>query len=357
MGKHSVKLPYKKTTSAKATAGAIALAAFGTAFQYNVASAQPAPEPTVDLDSNTAYYPLPSGNKEDGVSHDHSTYDPATMDPNRAEAPGAGSSAAWLEWEAAGRPGYEEDTGGSKGVEHNHDDDVPEAPADPVLLPPTAHDWSGVADCESGGDWDYYEEGHPYSGGLQFSPTTWDLYGGQEFAPFAHLATPEEQQIVAERVLNGWNGTAGQGVGAWPTCGQFLAERGYTPPPPAPSVDLGAPCSDHGVSFSELNMIPNAVRMARAICALFGNELSIIGGWRQDGYEDHPSGSSIDVMVSNLELGDRINNWVRAHAAEYNLRYVLYKQIQWNPDGSYSGMSDRGSATQNHFDHLHIRVW
>lgn len=80
--------------------------------------------------------------------------------------------------------------------------------------PPATHDWDGVAKCESGGDWTS-NTGY-YDGGLQFDPNTWAAYGGTVYAPTADQATKDQQIIVAERVLRD------QGIGAWPTCGQYL---------------------------------------------------------------------------------------------------------------------------------------
>jgi LysM repeat protein len=90
------------------------------------------------------------------------------------------------------------------------------------------HNWDGVAQCESGGNWSI-NTGNGYYGGLQFSQSTWEAYGGLEFAPRADLATKEQQIVVAERTLDG------QGVGAWPTCGKYLTEATPTAEPaPAP---------------------------------------------------------------------------------------------------------------------------
>jgi resuscitation-promoting factor RpfA len=110
----------------------------------------------------------------------------------------------------------------------------------------TDGEWDKVARCESGGNW-AINTGNGYQGGLQFSPSTWTGNGGGEYAPAAHLATKEEQIAVAERVL------AGQGKGAWPTCGTGLS--GSTPRnvvddavdvvnnvlPPPPPIDPIAP--------------------------------------------------------------------------------------------------------------------
>jgi hypothetical protein len=80
---------------------------------------------------------------------------------------------------------------------------------------PSGHDWTAVARCESGGDWSI-NTGNGYYGGLQFSQTTWDAFGGDAYAPRADLATQGQQIAVAEKVL------AVQGPGAWPVCGALL---------------------------------------------------------------------------------------------------------------------------------------
>ena len=90
------------------------------------------------------------------------------------------------------------------------------------------HDWTGVAQCESGGNWQI-NTGNGYYGGLQFSASTWSGHGGNEFAPRADLASPAQQIAVAERVL------ANQGIGAWPTCGKQL-RAGTTPAAGAPAA-------------------------------------------------------------------------------------------------------------------------
>ena len=72
--------------------------------------------------------------------------------------------------------------------------------------------WSAIAACESGGNWNA-NTGNGFYGGLQFTEQTWLGYGGGQYASAANLATKAQQIAVAERVL------AGQGIGAWPVCG------------------------------------------------------------------------------------------------------------------------------------------
>jgi nucleoid-associated protein YgaU len=68
--------------------------------------------------------------------------------------------------------------------------------------------WDAVAQCESSGNWSI-NTGNGYYGGLQFSQSTWNAFGGQEYASRADLATREEQIVIAEKTL------AGQGWAAW----------------------------------------------------------------------------------------------------------------------------------------------
>ena len=99
---------------------------------------------------------------------------------------------------------------------------------------PRRHDWTGVAQCESSGNWSI-NTGNGYYGGLQFSQSTWAAYGGTRLRPARRPRVRRAQQIaIAEKVL------AGQGAGAWPTCGRQLA-GGSTAvaAAPAPSLRTG----------------------------------------------------------------------------------------------------------------------
>ncbi|MEC4019378.1 transglycosylase family protein [Streptomyces sp. H27-D2] len=71
--------------------------------------------------------------------------------------------------------------------------------------------WERVAACESTNNW-AVNTGNGFYGGLQFTQSTWQAYGGTAYAPRADLATKAQQIAVAEKVL------AAQGPGAWPTC-------------------------------------------------------------------------------------------------------------------------------------------
>ena len=72
--------------------------------------------------------------------------------------------------------------------------------------------WSGVARCESGGNW-AVNTGNGFYGGLQFNMGTWQAYGGRGMP---HQQPAWYQATIADRVR-----TQGQGLGAWPHCGAY----------------------------------------------------------------------------------------------------------------------------------------
>ena len=88
------------------------------------------------------------------------------------------------------------------------------APAPPSSAPSSGV-WASLAQCESGGNWSI-NTGNGYYGGLQFSLSTWQGYGG---SGMPHEASASEQIAVAERVQ------ASQGWGAWPACSAELGLR------------------------------------------------------------------------------------------------------------------------------------
>jgi resuscitation-promoting factor RpfE len=86
----------------------------------------------------------------------------------------------------------------------------PPAPDAPPVHRAYSVNWDAIAQCESGGNWGI-STGNGFSGGLQFTPSTWRANGG---SGSASSASRDEQIRVAENVLHS------QGIGAWPVCGR-----------------------------------------------------------------------------------------------------------------------------------------
>ncbi|WP_433889817.1 transglycosylase family protein [Streptomyces sp. CA-111067] len=100
--------------------------------------------------------------------------------------------------------------------------------------------WDAVAQCESGGDWSI-NTGNGYYGGLQFSQSSWDAAGGDQYASRADLATKDQQIATAEKLL------AMQGPGAWSCAGAGNLTSGGAP---ADVNTSGSGSSDNGGSSS-----------------------------------------------------------------------------------------------------------
>jgi hypothetical protein len=83
-----------------------------------------------------------------------------------------------------------------------------------------------------------------------------------------------------------------------------------------------------------------------------------LGGTRPSAADPggHPSGLALDYMVtSDAALGDAIAAYHIAHWDELGVEYVIWQQrMLSSPDGSWKPMADRGGATANHMDHVHV---
>jgi hypothetical protein len=90
------------------------------------------------------------------------------------------------------------------------------------------------------------------------------------------------------------------------------------------------------------------------VCHAFP-QITTYGGW--DAHGEHSSGKAIDIMTSDVALGGAIADFLQAHAAELDLYDILWRQQIWTPVRAAEGwraMPDRGSATANHYDHVHV---
>lgn len=96
-----------------------------------------------------------------------------------------------------------------------------------------------------------------------------------------------------------------------------------------------------------------AASLRQIIMDQFG--ITDIGGYRAaDGYNEHSTGRALDVMVSDVAKGTAVKDFVVANAKALGLKWAIWQQAMWYPDGSTTPMEDRGSPTQNHMDHVHV---
>jgi hypothetical protein len=117
----------------------------------------------------------------------------------------------------------------------------------------------------------------------------------------------------------------------------------------------GARCPDG--SAVESGLVTHTIEVYRAVCAAFP-AVTTWGGRSGDG-GDHGTGHALDIMCTG-SLGDAIAAYVRAHASQFGVSYVIWSQHIWSVPRASEGwraMPDRGSTTANHYDHVHVSVY
>jgi len=74
---------------------------------------------------------------------------------------------------------------------------------------------------------------------------------------------------------------------------------------------------------------------------------------------DYAMGKAIDVMTSNLSLGWAVANDLAYGEARrrFNIENVIWQQSIFSNGGPFKRMADRGSITQNHYDHVHADTY
>ncbi|MGY1620895.1 LysM peptidoglycan-binding domain-containing protein [Geodermatophilus sp. SYSU D00965] len=134
------------------------------------------------------------------------------------------------------------------------------------------------------------------------------------------------------------------------------------PAPAAPAAPAAAPApapATAQITNSAGAVRPQAQAAADAVVTNVPGAAGItIGGTRSSAVDPHghPSGLALDYMVlSDAALGDAIAQYQIDHWDELGVEYVIWQQrILTSPTGSWKPMEDRGSATANHFDHVHV---
>ncbi|KAB7741381.1 hypothetical protein GA707_17680 [Nostocoides sp. F2B08] len=124
---------------------------------------------------------------------------------------------------------------------------------------------------------------------------------------------------------------------------------------PAPSGGGGYDWAAANACSCAQGLTQNAMGVLAAVKASFPG-MTNIGGVRPDSMPDHPSGRALDFMTSDRGYGDAIANMLISRAGELNIEYIIWRQRVWLPSSGWRTMEDRGSATANHYDHVHVTV-
>lgn len=79
--------------------------------------------------------------------------------------------------------------------------------------------------------------------------------------------------------------------------------------------------------------------------------------WGMGSSAEHRTGRALDIMVYDHAAGEFVRNYVWTHRERLRLTHVIWAQTitsTVNQPGKRRQMADRGSVTENHFDHNHI---
>ena len=107
---------------------------------------------------------------------------------------------------------------------------------------------------------------------------------------------------------------------------------------------------------------PQTAAFKEEIANLFG--ITSFSGYRPGDSGDHGKGLAIDFMVpEGSELGDKIAEYVIQNMASRGISYIIWKQrfyapfdSKYGPANTWNPMPDRGSVTENHYDHVHVSM-
>ena len=107
---------------------------------------------------------------------------------------------------------------------------------------------------------------------------------------------------------------------------------------------------------------PQTAAFKEEIANLFG--ITSLSGYRPRDSGDHGKGLAIDFMVPvSSALGDQIADYAIQNMATRGINYIIWKQrfyapydSKYGPAYTWNPMPDRGSVTENHYDHVHVSM-
>ena len=180
-----------------------------------------------------------------------------------------------------------------------------------------------------------------------------------EEAPVAEgpAETPVEEALVTE-------GPAETPVEEAPVAEVNSVEAAPVTPTPAAStattVATVSTTSSSTTSSYDVGLQPQVAAFRAEVANAFG--ITSFSGYRAGDTGDHGKGLAIDFMVpQSSALGDQVAAYAAANLASKNISYIIWKQRFYSPYASIYGpaytwnlMPDRGSITENHYDHVHV---
>lgn len=108
---------------------------------------------------------------------------------------------------------------------------------------------------------------------------------------------------------------------------------------------------------SEPGLQPHVAAFKDLVAAQYG--ITSFSTYRPGDSGDHGQGLAVDFMVpESSALGDQIAQYAISQIGSGKVSYVIWKQQiygDWNH--TWTMMEDRGSVTENHYDHVHVSFY
>lgn len=266
---------------------------------------------------------------------------PATAEPASVALPAVSSDDAMLSpVQAQLAESARENAAKASRASRSSERDAPEA-VEPESVEGEAAD---LEDVES-------EDADPEVVGTRYTEVPLNVRTGPDVD--ADLVTVLERGArvrITDEKQDGWQQIVRKGDVQWVKA-EFLSK---SKPAAEPEGLSTAPCpTGSGV---ESGLGSHAVAVHRAVCALFP-QVDSYGGLRGGG-GNHGRGLALDIMITG-SVGDRIAAFLRENASELGVTEVIWEQRIWTVQRAGDGwrwMEDRGGATANHYDHVHVSV-
>ncbi|GAA2871206.1 hypothetical protein GCM10010472_30730 [Pseudonocardia halophobica] len=152
-----------------------------------------------------------------------------------------------------------------------------------------------------------------------------------------------------EAVVNATSSAARDAAGAWARAG---AETSASSAPGSAGGENGPVARNCAAGTTGFGAVAAGVAEAgEQLRCMFGVD-TVYGVAGRSNASDHPAGKALDFMATRAS-GDRLAEYATANMKRLGISYVIYRQ-RINTGGGWESMEDRGGATANHMDHVHI---
>lgn len=181
--------------------------------------------------------------------------------------------------------------------------------------------------------------------------------------------TPAQPEVKEEAPAAEQPAATSEAVSEAPAASEAPAEQPAVEPAATSEVASEAPVASEASAAqpastntlpTDPHLQPQAEAFRQDVAAQFG--LTDIGGYREGDPQDHGKGLAVDVMVPvGSEVGNQVAQYAVDNISNAGISYVIYRQQFYapvdniyGPANTWNQMPDRGSVTENHYDHVHV---